>query len=432
MEIVILGAFCLSLLVCITADISIIAALIFGLVLFWCYGLKKGFSLLNLLRMSFSGICTVKNILITFILIGIMTAMWRQSGTIAVIVSYASKLITPSVFLVAAFILCCFVSVLTGTAFGTAATMGVICATMGQAMDINTVLTGGAVLAGSYFGDRCSPISTSAILVSTLTKTDLFGNIKNMIKTAIVPFLLSCIVYIILGRVFTGEGSVPDLAGIFSKEFDMSLVCVLPAVLILVLSVLKINVKIAMSAAIICSIPICIFVQGWDIKEFFTLSVFGFESADSVIAPMMNGGGIVSMLKATCIVCLSASYCDIFRKTGLLDKAQDGVYSLSQKTNSYFAAFCTSAVTGMIACNQTLTIMLTHQLCAKTESDSERFALNIEDSAVVMASLVPWSIASNVALSSVSCPQSSIICAFFLYLLPLCRLISGVLENKKK
>ena len=129
MEIVILGAFCLSLLVCITADISIIWALLFGLVLFWCYGLKKGFSLTSLFKMSLAGISTVKNILITFMLIGVMTAMWRQSGTIAVIVSYASRLITPSVFLVAAFILCCFVSVLTGTAFGTAATMGVICAT---------------------------------------------------------------------------------------------------------------------------------------------------------------------------------------------------------------------------------------------------------------------------------------------------------------
>ena len=432
MEIVILGAFCLSLLVCITADISIIWALLFGLVLFWCYGLKKGFSLTSLFKMSLAGISTVKNILITFMLIGVMTAMWRQSGTIAVIVSYASRLITPSVFLVAAFILCCFVSVLTGTAFGTAATMGVICATMGQAMEINTLLTGGAVLAGSYFGDRCSPISTSAILVSTLTKTDLFVNIKNMIKTAVVPFFMSCAIYLALGSVFAGKGSVPDLAGIFSREFEMKLVCVLPAALILLLSVLKVNVKIAMGAAIVCAVPICIFVQGWDIKEFFTLAVFGFESSDGAVAPMMNGGGIVSMVKAACIVCMSASYSDIFRKTGLLDKIKSSVYRLSQKTSSYFAAFCTSAVTGMIACNQTLTIMLTHQLCDGTESDKERFALNIEDSAVVMASLVPWSIASNVALSSVNCPQTSIAFAFFLYLLPICRLIGGGLRKKKK
>lgn len=423
MEFLVLGLFCLSLILCITTDISILVALLFGLVLFWCYGLKKGFTMTNLAKMSLKGISTVKNILITFLLIGVMTALWRQSGTIAVIVSYASKLITPSFFLVAAFLLCCFVSVLTGTAFGTAATMGVICATMAEAMNINPILTGGAILAGAYFGDRCSPISTSAILVSTLTKTDLFRNIKNMIRTAIVPFCVSCVLYFVLGRVFSIEGNVPDLASIFSRQFSMNLLSVIPAVVILVLSFMKVNVKIAMGASILCAVPICVFVQDWNIADFFRLAVFGFESTDSEIAVMMNGGGIVSMLKATCIVCLSSSYCDIFRKTGLLDKAQNLACSLSEKTNSYVASFCTAAITGMIACNQTLTIMLTHQLCGKTESDNEKFALNIEDSAVVMASLVPWSIASNVALSSVDCPQTSIVCAFFLYLLPIWRLI---------
>ena len=119
--------------------------------------------------MALGGVKTVSGILLTFLVIGVLTAFWRASGTIPVIVCYASGLIRPSVFLLMSFLLNCGISFLTGTSFGTAATMGVICASMGSAMHISPVLTGGAVLSGAFFGDRCSPLSTSALLVATFS-----------------------------------------------------------------------------------------------------------------------------------------------------------------------------------------------------------------------------------------------------------------------
>ena len=131
MEWLILGVFSISLLICIILGIPILVALSFGLLLFLLYGRRKGFSWRELAGMAFDGIKTVSNILITFLLIGVMTAFWRASGTIAAIVCYASGLIRPSVFLLMTFLLNSMISVLTGTSFGTAATMGVICTTMG-------------------------------------------------------------------------------------------------------------------------------------------------------------------------------------------------------------------------------------------------------------------------------------------------------------
>ncbi len=66
------------------------------------------------------------------------------------------------------FLLYCGVSVLTGTSFGTAATMGAICMSMAAALCMDLRLVGGAVLSGVYFGDRCSLVSTSASLISEL------------------------------------------------------------------------------------------------------------------------------------------------------------------------------------------------------------------------------------------------------------------------
>lgn len=119
---------------------------------------------------------------------------------------YASEICIPSLMLLAAFLLCSITSFLTGTSFGTAATIGVICMTMAKSMNISEILAGGAILAGVYFGDRCSPVSTSALLVSELTKTNLYENLKAMARTAIVPFTVSCATYWILGvQTHTGK-----------------------------------------------------------------------------------------------------------------------------------------------------------------------------------------------------------------------------------
>ena len=73
----------------------------------------------------------------------------------------------------------------------------------------------------------------------------------------------------------------------------------------------------------------------------------------------------------------------------------------------------------MVACNQTLSIMLTHFLYKDTVSNKEQFAVNIENTVVVIAALVPWSIACAVPLTAAGAPIQSILAAFYLFLLPL-------------
>ena len=182
--------FSLSLIFCLLLKYSVIYALIVGYIIFVTYGLIKGHDLKVLIKKSFEGVLTVKNILLVFVLIGMITALWRASGTIAFIVYMGSKLISPSILILLTFLLCSILSFLIGTSLGAAATMGVICVSIGKAMGISPYYLGGAVLSGIYFGDRCSPMSTSALLISELTKTNLYTNIKMMIKTSIIPFIV--------------------------------------------------------------------------------------------------------------------------------------------------------------------------------------------------------------------------------------------------
>ena len=48
--------------------------------------------------------------------------------------------------------------------------------------------------------------------------------------------------------------------------------------------------------------------------------------------------------------------------------------------------------------------MLTDQLCGNLENDEQRKVINLEDTAVVVAPLIPWSIAGAVPLASVGAP----------------------------
>ena len=423
MEVLTIGIFCALLIICIITGKSILYALLAGLIIFGLYGKKQGYSWRQISRMALQGVWKVKNILLTFILIGMLTALWRQAGTIPAIICYTVHLIKPSTFLLMTFLLNCLISVLTGTALGTAATIGVVCATMASALGIPSWMTGGAILSGVYFGDRCSPVSTSALLVAELTETGIYTNIKNMIKSALAPFTITCILYLTVSIQLHGKTEMPDLGHAFGSEFRLSWIALLPAAVILLLSVVQAGVKIAMIASIVPAIPVCIGLQNMAFTELPELLLNGFHSTDVTVAAMLNGGGITSMLKVGAIVCISSSYSGIFQATGILNGFQKMVCLLADRTKPYFAVLVTSILTSVMACNQTLAIMLTGQLCSRTEPDKLRFANNLEDSAVIIAPLVPWSIACAVPLTAAGAPGYSVLFAVFLYLLPLCDLV---------
>lgn len=422
-EIIILAVFASGLLSCILMDVSILYALAFGYILFFSYGLTRNHTFRQMLRMSGKGIRVVRNILLTFLLIGMITAVWRACGTIPFIIYHSARLIAPSVFLLAAFLLCCLISTLTGTALGTAATVGVICMTIANAMNIDRVLAGGAILSGIYFGDRCSPMSTSALLVAELTHTNIYRNIRNMVRTSLLPFTVSCLLYWILGRGAGNARASDAIRYLFSENFRLHWIVVVPAALVVVLAVFRINVKAVMALSILAGSAVHLFVQKADISSLLTVMASGFHAADGRLAVLMDGGGILSMLKVGAIVCISSCYAGIFDGTGILEGIKDRVLWLSERITPYGGILVTSIVTSMAACNQTLSIMLTHQICGKLRSDDERTAVDLENTVVVIAPLVPWSVACATPLAAIGAPVGCVAAAFYLYSLALWNLI---------
>lgn len=387
-------------------------------------GMKKGFSIKELFSASLSGVKTTSKVLFVFSLIGPLTALWRACGTIPIIICYATKLIHPSYYVLATFLLNCAVSYLTGTAFGTAATMGTICMAISSALQINPLWTGGAVMSGIYFGDRCSPMSTSALLVSTVTKTDLYDNIKTMFQTAQIPFMISCILYFFIGLCINTSGKLPDTESIFATEFNLNPVCLLPAVLILLLSLIHIPVTKAIPVSILAAFIIGIRIQHLSVHELFSTMFFGYQANSSKLAAMLNGGGFLSMYRLAMNVCIVACCSELLQKLGFLSQIHDLIRKWSKKITPYGAILLSSIITGAITCNQTVTIMLTNQLCNDLEPDEAKLASFLENTAVVIAPMIPWSVACLTPLTSINAPLTCIFTAFYLYLIPICQFLT--------
>ena len=423
--------FSVSLIFCLLLNFSVVYALIVGYIIFIIYGLIKGHDIKVLIKKSFEGVLTVKNILLVFILIGMITALWRASGTIAFIVYMGSKLISPSIVILLTFLLCSILSLLIGTSLGTAATMGVISVSIGKAMGINPYYLGGAVLSGIYFGDRCSPMSTSALLITELTKTNLYTNIKLMLKTSIIPFIATCLFYLFLGLKSSTSPVSIDATNIFKENYNLNIVVIVPAILIIILSLFKVNVKKTMSLSIFISFIIAMFFQKESVTSLINYCVYGFHHSNEKLNSMMKGGGILSMLNVGLIVAISSSYSGIFKETKMLVLMKKYLKEFSEKTSNYFVIFLSSIISGAIACNQSLGIILTYELCEELE-DKQNMAIILENTIVLLAGLIPWNIAMAVPLKTVDIGLMSGLFAFYLYFLPLWNLLLGIIKEKRK
>ena len=417
-EIFLLGIFSAALVACVATGSPILLALIFGLILFSGYALEVGHTPRKIFCMWRDGVRPVKPILLTFVLIGMLTALWRASGVIPAIIFYTADFFSPALILLLSFWLCALVSVLTGTAFGTGATMGVICAATAESFGVPLWLTGGAILSGAYFGDRCSPMSTSALLVATVTRTDIFRNLRGMIRTSIIPLILASVLYLSAGIFVAGDGAGINVKELFARSFVINYFVLVPAILIVVLSLFRLRVQLMMSASILACVFVAADIQSLSVVELLKISVTGYFPDDAELARILSGGGIISMANVFAIVCLSSCYAGIFHATGFLDGLQKIFISAGKKFSPFASILTASVVTSMVGCNQTLAIMLTQQLCNKVEPRAEVFALHLENSAVIVSPLIPWSIACAVPFTLINAPSTGILAAWYLWLLP--------------
>ena len=232
----------------------IVAGLVLALFLFSALAVRMGFSPRRVAQMARVGAHTAMPIVVILLVIGMVTGSWRGAGTIVGFVDYGVKLITPRLFLLVAFVLTCVMSYALGTSFGVAGTAGVIFMALARSGNVNPVITAGVILSGIFFGDRGSPVSSTAVTTANLTGTELMGNVRRMTKSALLPMAICLAVYAVLSvRNPIGEVDSAVVAA-FERSFSLTPWVFLPAALLLILPLFHVPILLCMGGSILSAV----------------------------------------------------------------------------------------------------------------------------------------------------------------------------------
>ena len=405
---------------CLVFKLSVAWALLGGLVLFWLLGLKQGFHNRELWEMAWAK-CKKSLIVVTIIaLIGVITGLWRASGTIAYCVVKGVELVTPNLFLTVSFLLCAALSYVLGTSYGVSSTMGVILMALARSGGVDPTVTAGVILSGVYFGDRCSPASSAASLVAAVTDTDLYRNVRQMLRTALLPTLLTLAAYTLLSFRHPISGTGGSALSALTDHFSISWTALLPAVVMFLLPLFKVPIKLAMGASIAVAVVLAAAVQGFSPLELIAIAWSGYHPEDPALAAVLEGGGVTSMTASYVIVVLTGLYSGILEGTGSLTPLSGAAEAMAGKIGKFPAMIAVSTLCAAVLCNQAVTSMMGEQLLGRAYGDREELALDIENSAILIAGLIPWSIACSIPLAMLGADTGAVPYALLLWLIPIC------------
>ena len=399
--IVAFAVFLAAILFCLVKGFSLAWALIVAFLAFFCMGLKRGYRVQALWEMAKKNEPKAMIVVRVLCYIGLLTGLWRSSGTISYFIYYGIRIISPTMFILIAFLLSLLLSYAFGTSFGAASTAGVVLMALARAGGVNEAVTAGAIMSGIYFGDRGSPVSSCASLVAALTETDLYGNVKRMLKTAVLPLALS---------------------------FGVSAWMLLPAAIMLVLPLFKVPIRRAMAISVGAAFVLTVTMQGIPVLQALKTAILGYQPQNAAITKIMSGGGFISMLPTMVMNIFAAACTGLLEGMGLLENLRGRLAAMRAKIGLLPTLTVSGTLIIMCVCNQTISIMIAHQLMgsiyAKEGKEHEEFAMDIANSIVVIAGLVPWSIACSVPLSMLNIGISALPYACYLYLIPICYLFT--------
>jgi NhaC family Na+:H+ antiporter len=355
------------------------------------------------------------------LIIGLLTASWISCGAIPYLVRLGALLIRPHVFLLCTFWLCVAMSFLLGTSFGTANTIGIVLITIARAGGVSIPITAGAILGGIYFGDRCSPMSSSLYLLNTLCETDLYDVMRMGLRDSMLPCLLASGGYLLCSQLDPLSASASgELPGLLADQFSLTPLVLLPVAVVFLFCLAKKPVKWGMAASILAACALAVAVQGTPPLTLLETLVTGFSLPEgNPLSGIVHGGGLASMWKSCVIVTASCAIGGFAEGLHLTDRFAGGNTG-DHRLTIYLKTLVSGFVTAAIGCNQTIAIVLTHAIRQRSYDalGSRALAEDLTFAGSLAPVLIPWCIASYTPLTQLGVQGHSwMLYAFWLWLM---------------
>ena len=354
-------------------------------------------------------------------MVGAMVGTWMASGTIPMLIYYGIQIVNPRFLIVTAFLVCAVVSVVTGTSWGSVATMGT--AMMGIAITLGVSLpaTAGACVAGSYFGDKMSPLSDTTNLAPIAAGSQLYEHIGHMFWTTVPATIVSLIVYAVVGlradaSNYATADSVVAMMGQLSQMYNFNILILIPVLLVLAGSLMQWpTIPVMVVSSVVAGIEGIVF-QSVSLKNVLasTVSGFnvsmvgkaGFDAADALpqVTQLLNRGGMSGIMSTTLLVFCAFCFAGVMSRAGMLDVVLEKILSVAKSTGSLITATVVSCITmALTTGNSYLSILVPGEMFREAYKERGLAAKNLsrtlEDAGTVFVPLIPWSAAGAYMVS---------------------------------
>ncbi len=412
-----------ALLVSVHQGVTVLYPLIGVLGLMMAVYRRRGVPWRSQLPLLWQGMRQSAGVISILLLISLVVASWLLAGTVPALVFYGLQLIHPRWFLVSAFVLTGIVSALLGTSFGSAGTIGLALMIMARGAGVDEHWTAGAIIAGAYVGDRCSPMSSSAHLVATITGTDIYRNLRHMLATSWGPLALSLLIYSVASSQHPLATVESDLIQAIPASFVVHPVTLLPAVLLVLLTLLRVPVRQTLGLSGGSAIVLALLLQEQSLGAVGRALLWGLHlpPADD-LSRIFQGGGLWGMARVCAVVLASTALAGLLAGMGTFNPLSHWLARWSGKRGLFGGTVLAGALMSAFGCTQTIAILLTQPIAqpryVATHASAEQLAVDIENSAVVLAPLIPWNIAGLVPATILLTDAGFVPYAVYLYLLP--------------
>ncbi|MBE6035887.1 MAG: Na+/H+ antiporter NhaC [Clostridiales bacterium] len=348
-------------------------------------------------------IATVPMMILMFI--GMLIPTLIAAGTIPSLIYYGLKIINPSVFLLTAAVVCSVSSMCTGSSWTTGGTFGVAFMGISMGLGIPPALTAGAVISGAVIGDKLSPLSDSTNLAAGVCETNLFQHIKSMLYTTVPAFIISLVIYTVLGMKYKAAAidtsAVDTILSGLDASFNVSpiyaMVSLIPLVVIVTLALKKVSALAAMVIASIVAMLVAMLAQGYGLMEMMSYMNYGFsiDTGVEAVDKLLNRGGIQAMMWTVSLGYLGLTYGGILEITGTLEALIDKMTALTQNARNLVITHLLSSICiNIISASQYVAIIIPGRMYLpaykKLGIRMDVASRTCEDSGTVTSPLVPW------------------------------------------
>lgn len=335
------------------------------------------------------------------LVVGMLISSWTASGVVPTMIYYGIKIISPKFFLTSTVIICSIVSSAIGSSWTTAATVGIALMGIGVSMGIPKEIIAGAIISGSYFGDKMSPLSDTTNLASAVTGVDLYEHIKHMLYTVTPSYIISLILFQIINSRFVLEAASMENIAMLSEgiasNFNISPYLFIIPVVLLVLVLLKVNAITSLFSSAILAAVVAVLYQKVPVGEIVDIMHYGFsiDSGNEVIDELLSSGGLDGMMWTVGLIITAMTFAGILRRTGMIDVITANMLKYTRTVGSLVLTTVLSSMgLNYLTGEQYLAIAIPggmyKDLFKKQNLHPKNLSRILEDAGTITSPLVPW------------------------------------------